>query len=157
MVYSKKNLELSLRFFLTTSKWSTYNQQLVPNVPASFSKNHHWQPAMSREPIAFIFTSSAEKVILKLMGKMDVFCKYARSFMIMLVSNPVSASSKKSLPCTFNSAQLFYIFFPTNYTPHSFLVPTSISNNYPSSHFLFLLISNSLLSLPLLYGFHSYH
>lgn len=46
---------------LTTLKWCTYNQQLVPNVPASFNENHQQQPAMPRVSFAFIFKSFSEK------------------------------------------------------------------------------------------------
>lgn len=62
-------------------------------------------------------------------------------------------------PCFYlKSAQLSYVFFPTNCTPHAFLFSASTSNDYPLSCSLLLLSSNSSsLSLPLLHGFHKYH
>lgn len=63
-----RNLELSSSFFENTLKWSTYSQQLVPNVTSSFNEESLQQPA---EPISGITTSSfteANTIVLRYMS-----------------------------------------------------------------------------------------
>lgn len=63
-----RNLELCSSFFKNTLKLSTYSQQLVPNVTASFNEESVQQPA---EPISGITTSSfteAKAIVLRYMS-----------------------------------------------------------------------------------------
>lgn len=63
-----RNLELCSSFFKNTLKLSTYSQQLVPNVTASFNEESLQQPA---EPISGITTSSfteANAIVLRNMS-----------------------------------------------------------------------------------------
>lgn len=81
-----------------------------------------------------------KKIIFNLMDKMGVLYKYARRFMIMLVPNPVSASSKKSLPYTLNQLSYFSsTFLPTILPifPYSLLPPLTTIHPPVSSFCLF--------------------
>lgn len=64
-----RNLELPSSFFKNTLKWSTYGQQLVPNVTASFNEESLQQPA---EPISGITTSSFTEANAMLLRYMSV-------------------------------------------------------------------------------------
>lgn len=97
-----RNLESSSNFFKNTLKLSTYSQQLVPNVTASFNEESLLQPA---EPISGITTSSftgANAIVLRYMS-------------VHLSWNEKKGSTGHSTPCTAATPILWRIWRPAPY------------------------------------------